>query len=60
VTINLSKSLPTFGSAIRENELLKKQNHVLNTKLTASQKHVDALLRQNNFLKEQLQQVKKE
>jgi len=56
----MSKSLPTFGSALRENELLKKQNHSLNTKLTASKKHVDALLRQNNFLKEQLQQVKKE
>ncbi len=55
----MSRSLPTFGSAIRENENLRKQNNVLNTKLIAAQKHIDALLRQNTFLKEQLQPINK-
>jgi len=53
----MSKSLPTFGSAIRENEKLKQQLQTLQSKHTGDQRRIDALIKQNMFLKKQLKQI---
>lgn len=52
-----TKSLPTFGSAIRENEKLKQQLNTLQSKHTGDQRRIDALIKQNTFLKKQLKQI---
>jgi len=53
----MSKSLPTFGSAIRENEKLKQQLQTLQSKHSSDQNRITALIRQNTFLKKQLKEI---
>lgn len=53
----MGKSLPTFGSAIRDNEKLRRQISILQSKHNGDQHRIDALLKQNRFLKKQLKEV---
>ncbi len=53
----MSGGLLTFGEAQRQNELLRKQLRVLQTKHVGDQRRIDALIRQNTFLKNQLKKL---
>ena len=53
----MTGSLPTFGSAIRENEKLRKQVKALQGKHTGDQRRIEALIRQNILLKKQLKEI---
>lgn len=53
----MSGSLPTFGSTLRENKKLRTQNNQLTSQIMNLQKHRDALLRHNTFLKKQIQHI---
>jgi ABC-type iron transport system FetAB ATPase subunit len=53
----MSDSLLTFGEAQRQNIQLRKQLRALQTKHTGDQRRIEALIRQNNFLKKQLKKL---